>query len=186
MLGWPLRSVLLVYAATLALAIAAPDALLGFAAKEGPLEQGSHVVLAAAVVAWLVRVRQPPRWAPLVLALALAVVLAEETDWGALVADNALTSAFARLTGRPRLHADASYLLFAIPWLAWLAASLAPTWRMRLGPHAASRDEVVAAGLVAVATLGSVLLPIEWERALEEISETIFYALLFASAVRRR
>jgi hypothetical protein len=102
----------------------APEALLATAAKEGAIEQLSHVVLALAIVAWASRARVRPRWPAVTAASLLAITLAEELDWGADFGLTSIASLLDELVGAPNLHNAAhgsAYVLFAVPWALWAA-----------------------------------------------------------------
>lgn len=180
-LHWAL-AVIVLYALIGVASLSAPEAVLRAAAKEGAIEQVSHALLVVAIAVWSSRVRIRPRWPAVAIAVVLAVVLGEEFDWGALDGGTS--------PGGANLHtawSGAAYVLFAAPWLAWYALPFAPAgFRARVGSHAPGRDESLAAAIVAVVALVSSLAPIEWERALDEIDETILYILVLASGLRPR
>lgn len=171
------------FALTLAVAALAPEWLHSFAAKEGPLELGSHALLLAAVIAYLVRARRAPRWLPLGVALAAAVVLGEELDWGGVLG-------LRGESGVPNIHnawSGASYLLFAVPWVLLYGAAFTPEhWelRRRCGEHLPPRDHAGAFVLIAVVGAATVSPGLgAWEAVLDEVTETLLYALVLASGL---
>ena len=175
--------------AVVCLAIAiAPEALLAAAAKEGAIEQLSHVVLAFAIVAWASRARARPRWPALTAASLLVITLAEELDWGAELGIAAIASALDERVGSPNLHNaahGAAYALFAIPWALWAALPWAPErWRAAVEPHVPSRATSLALGVVALASALALLAAQPWERALDEVNEAILYIAILAAARR--
>lgn len=176
----PTLAVLAALAACVALALADPARAAAWLAKEGPVEHASHAVLLLAVLAWsalAVRRRGRDRLLALALALFLALVLAEELDWGAVYGWGGAGEALARVFGHRNMHNAArggSYLLFAAPlalWFAWPRARLAPTVGERLA------FLVLAAAFVA----GNLTA---WERQAQELLEALLYALLLAIGLR--
>ncbi len=157
----------------------APDWLLEVCAKEGAAEASGQTLLLVATAGWaLLRTRLGggAGW----VALACAVILAEELDWGAQLGFTALVER----VGIPNLHnglGGASYLLFAAPWVLLYGAALrrveAPAW-------VPPRLDGVAFGLVAITAALSLLQPPAWERALDELSELMLYALLAVGGTR--
>lgn len=176
----PVLAVLVALAAFVVLALAAPERTAGWLAKEGPVEHASHVILALAALAWLALAifkRSAARLLSLALALFLALVLAEELDWGAVYGWRGPGEAIARVFGHRNLHnaaSGSSYLLFAVPlavYFAWPRAPLTPT-----------RHERRAFVLLAAAFLACNLTP--WERHGQELLEALLYALMLAVAAR--
>jgi hypothetical protein len=166
----------------------APEALLAAAAKEGAIEQVSHVVLALGIVAWATRARLRPRWPAVTAAALLAITLAEELDWGAELGLAAIASALDDRVGAPNLHNaahGAAYALFAVPWALWAALPWAPErWRAAVEPHVPSRATSRALGIVALASGLALLAAQPWERALDEVNEAILYMALLGAALR--
>ena len=179
-----------VYVAIGVAAVLAPATVLDAAAKEGPIESLSHAVLAGGIAAWAVRARVRPRWPALAVAILLALTLAEELDWGAHLGHDAFARVLVDRTGAPNLHnalGGTAYVLFALPWAAfWLAPFAPERWRVALGDHLPARSATFAAVVVAGASLLSSLAAAPWERALEEIHETIHYVLVAVAAFRPR
>ncbi|MCR9160202.1 MAG: hypothetical protein ACE37F_37230 [Nannocystaceae bacterium] len=157
-----------------------PSWLLGVAEKEGPVEAASAVVLLAAALGWgVVRTREGrgAAW----VAAACAVVLAEELDWGAQLG----LPWFAESFGVHNLHnglGGASYLLFALPWVALFGAALWGRARPRWLPP---RPDGYAFAAVAAVAAVSLALPTAWEQALDELSELLLYVLLAVGGLRR-
>lgn len=180
----PLTSLVgLGFVLTFLLAVAAPASLRWVAAKEGPLELLSHAVLLAGVVVYLVRARRAPRWIPLLIALWAGVVLGEELDWGAVLGVGPASEG-------ANLHnawGGASYLLFALPWLLLYSAALAPpSWGLpkRWSGQLPPRDHAGAFVLIAVVAAATVSPGLaDWESSLDEVGETLLYALLLASGL---
>ncbi len=160
-------------------ALATPPWLLHMAAKEGPVEVASHVVLLAAALGWAsIRTREG-RGAAWVGA-GCAVVLAEELDWGAQLG----VSLFADTFGVHNLHnslGGASYLFFALPWACLFGAALlgktTPQW---IPP----RPDAFAFAVVLAVAAASLMLPSAWEQALDELSELLLYVLLAVGGMR--
>ncbi len=156
-----------------------PAWLLDVCTKEGPAEAAGQVVLLLATLGWaFVRTRQGAgaRW----VAVACAVVFAEELDWGAQLGLTAVVDTL----GVANLHnglGGASYLLFAVPWVLLYGAALrgmtTPAW---LPP----RLDGVAFGLVVLTAGISVLVSSTWEQALDELSELMLYGLLAVGGTR--
>lgn len=176
----PAIVVLVIAAAFVALALAAPRLAGAWLAKEGPVEHAAHLVLMLAVAAWLLlaaRARGRARLLAAALALFLAFVLAEELDWGAVYGLRGPGEAIARSLGHRNLHNAAhggSYLLFCAPlaaYFAWPATAVAP-----------ARGERRAFLQVAVLFLAGNLTA--WEREAQELLETLVYALMLAIAAR--
>src|SRR5688572_14611872 len=128
--------VLAVAVAFAGLALLAPTSAADLLAKEGPVEHASHLVLLLAVLAWTalaVRRRRPARLLAALAAAFLALVLAEELDWGAVYGWGGISQAVAGVFGHRNMHnaaRGASYLLFAAPlaaFFAWPAHALAAT-----------------------------------------------------------
>ena len=160
-------------------AAVSPQWLLRMAAKEGPAEAASQVVLLGAALAWaLVRTREGrgAGW----IAAACAVVLAEELDWGAQLGVGGFTDVF----GVENLHnslGGASYVLFALPWLYLFGAALLGKTKPRWIPP---RPDAFAFVLAVAVAAASLVLPSAWEQALDELSELLLYVLLAVGALR--
>lgn len=171
-------------AAAIVLALASPGTALAWLAKEGPVEHASHAVLAAATVAWTLAGRTGGgRALPLAMAAFLALVLAEEVDWGAVYGWTLLGERVAAAFGHRNMHnavRGASYLLFALPLLAYY---LAPRTCFGAGARAPTGDEraafVAVAGLFFAGNMSAA-----WERAAQELLELLLYALLLATGAR--
>ena len=182
--------VLGVATAAIVLASARPAAALAWLAKEGPAEHASHAVLAAAVVAWLAA-RGTRRERALMAAMAafLALVLAEEVDWGAVYGWPTLGERFAAVFGHRNMHnagRGASYQLFALPLVGYyLSPGTGYAWGRWLGRLRPTPDEraafVAIAGLFALGNSAPA-----WERAAQELLELLLYALLLATGWRLR
>lgn len=186
------------YAALVTLgSLLASDRTLAFFAKEGPSEHLSHAVLLGAVLAWSMfgaRERRPRRsWPTFAMAAFLAVVLLEETDWGAVYGVQELSAVVRTWFPKGNLHnaaSGASYMLFAVPLLGYF---LLPLSSGRLGracvdafgasvPGASERWVfVLVAFLPPPLTL---VLSTRWERALDEMIELPLYGLMLSIAVR--
>lgn len=173
-------AVLAVVAAFVGLALVAPGTAAAWLAKEGPVEHASHVALLLALAAWIAlaaRTRGRPRLLAAVIAGFLALVLAEELDWGAVYGWPGPGEAIARVFGHRNMHNAArgsSYLLFAAPlaaYFVWPAAPLPPT-----------RGERLAFALLAALFLACNLTA--WERHGQELLEALVYAVMLAVAVR--
>ncbi len=157
----------------------APHWLLVVCSKEGLAEVVAQVFLLVAVLGWAwIRTRDGAGagW----VALAGAVVLAEELDWGAQLGWTAVVE----LVGTPNLHnafGGASYLVFAVPWVVLYGAALrgvaSPAW-------VPPRLDGVAFGLVVLTAGLSLLVSNAWEQALDELSELMLYVLMAASGTR--
>jgi hypothetical protein len=181
---WPrVLAVLAAGAGMLALVCAAPGPALHLLAKEGPLEQASHLVVLLAVLAWTwlaARCTGGARLRAALLAAFLLLVLAEEIDWGAIYGPGAVGRSFAAVFGHRNMHnalAGSSYLLFALP----LALHFAAPARLhgRLAPVV---DERLAFVAIAVQFILWNLGP--WERQAQELLEACVYALMLAYGVR--
>lgn len=181
-------AVLLACAAAGVLALLDPAAAAALLAKEGPAEHASHAVLLAAALAWAgaaARARGRARAVAAALAAFLALVLAEELDWGAVYGAPALGLRVAAVFGHRNMHnaaRGASYLLFALPLALYYLAPGTGAWRDRLAP---TRDE-----RLAFAAIGGLFLAgnqvAAAERAAQELLELLLYALLLASGLRAR
>ena len=180
--------VVCLYAVVALTSVMAPEALLAVAAKEGAIEQLSHVVLAFAIVAWAARARTRPRWPAVTAACLLAITLAEELDWGAELGLAAIATALEATVGATNLHNAAhggAYVLFAVPWALWAALPWAPErWRAAVTPHDPSRATALALAVVALASAFALLAAQPWERALDEVNEAILYMALLGAALR--
>lgn len=181
---WPRTSaVLLLMLGLLVLVLAAPTLARRLLAKEGPVELVSHVILLAAVLAWLALVRRTrgrDRLRAALMAGFLALVLAEELDWGGVLGLPAIGLRLDAAVGHRNLHNathGASYLLFALPLLLHFAAPA----RMH-GGLAPVADERAAFFAVALAFIAWNLGP--WESHAQELLEGVLYALLLAVGVR--
>ncbi len=169
-------------AGLLALVLTAPDSALYLLAKEGPVEHLSHLVLLAAVLTWLLLTRRAdPTTRPRIVLMVgfLALVLAEELDWGAVYGWHLLAPRIAAFAGHRNLHnaaRGASYLLFAAPLLLYF---FAPPVHRGIAP---SPDERAAFLAIALLFLAWNFGP--WERQAQELLETLLYALLLAIALR--
>lgn len=176
----PVLAVLVVAAVLVGLALIDPGTAAAWLAKEGPVEHASHLVLLLAVAAWIAlaaRTRGRSRLLAAVLAAFLALVLAEELDWGAVYGWPGPGEAVARVFGHRNMHNAArgsSYLLFAAPLAAFFAWPAAPL--------PATRGERLAFALIAALFLACNLTA--WERHGQELLEGLVYALLLAVAVR--
>ena len=176
-------TVLLLMLGLLVLVLAAPALARTLLAKEGPVEFASHVVLLAAVLAWLAlawRASAADRLRAALMAGFLALVLAEELDWGGVLGVSALGLRIDAAVGHRNFHNathGASYLLFALPLLLHFAAPA----RMhgRLAPVA---DERAAFFTIALAFIAWNLGP--WESHAQELIEGVLYGLLLAAGVR--
>jgi hypothetical protein len=165
-----------VYAAAAVAAVIAPEHALRVAAKEGLLEALSHAVLLVGIVAWAVRARIAPRAVPILAAVVLAVVLAEELDWGGLFG----VTLVAEVTGLENFHnswGGASYLLFAVPFAVFFALPFT-----RLARHGPDRGHTFAFAVVMIVAAASALADPVWERALDELNETLAYGLAATSS----
>ncbi len=165
------------------LVLAAPASAQRLLAKEGPVEHASHLVLLAAVAAWLWLARRASagaRLRALIMAGFLALVLAEELDWGGVYGWPAIGVRLDAAIGHRNLHNAArgsSYLLFALPLLLHFAAPA----RLHAG-LAPVRDEQAAFLAVALLFIGWNLGA--WEREAQELLEGMLYALLLAVGLR--
>ncbi|MCY1053964.1 hypothetical protein [Nannocystis sp. SCPEA4] len=177
-------AVLTVAAVAVVAALVSPATTLAVLAKEGPAEHASHAVLAAAVVAWTLAGRAASRRAvPLAMAGFLALVLAEEVDWGAVYGWPALGERMAAAFGHRNMHnagRGSSYLLFALPLVAYYMVPGTGRWLGRTTPN---RDERWAFAAVAGLFIAGNMVP-AWERAAQELLELLLYALLLATGVR--
>lgn len=152
-------------------------------AKEGPAEHASHAVVAAAVVAWLLASRPGGRAVPLAMAGFLALVLVEEIDWGSVYGWPAVGERVAAVFGHRNMHNAArgsSYLLFALPLVAYYMAPGTGRWLGRARPIRDERWAFAALGALFVAGNMSAA----WERAAQELLELLLYALLLATGLR--
>ncbi len=148
-------------------------------AKEGPIEQVSHVILLGAVGVWLwlwLRGARQAVW----VSIYLLVLLGEEIDWGGVYGWHGLAYQLDRLTGDRNLHnagGGASYLLFAGPLVLYFLGSsrwwgcVVPTRRERLG-----------FGVIAVMFLAWNLTP--WEAEAQELIEACLYGLIAGVGLR--
>jgi hypothetical protein len=180
---WRTLAVGLAAAGFVALALASPASVPRVFAKEGPCELLSHGLLLLATLAWAwlaTRVRGGARLRALVMAAFLALLLAEELDWGAVLGWPALGLRIEAVLGHRNLHNSlrgASYLLFGLP----LALHFAAPGRVH-GPLAPLRDE--RAGFFAIAGLFGLYNLGPWERSAQELLEGLLYALLLACGWR--
>ena len=171
-----------------ALALVHPTTAAALAAKEGPLEQLGHWLLVLALFGWLGAVwhiRGRERWLCAVLALACAVMLGEELDWGGVLGWTPLADAVRDAVGHRNLHnawKGGSYVLFAIP-LAVIVGVMG--WRRgdAPGPLPRRSDAIGLALLAAASLLGALARP-QWEPRLDEVMETLLYAGLAVIALR--
>ncbi|MDC3960141.1 hypothetical protein [Polyangium jinanense] len=182
----------------------APGFTREFAAKEGPLEHVQHVLLVAGIGAWIVaafRAAKGRGWA-LAIAIFLMFVLGEELNWGEVVGITAVSDPLRRAIGRTNVHNywwGMSYHLFALPLLALFGAGFfahfAPkrsssgwlgAWRAAFGDLIPTRDQTMAAGLVAVCTVVFGLALSAFESELDEVKETVVYVLLLGVGAGRR
>jgi hypothetical protein len=181
----------------LAIAIAvAPERVRAVCAKEGACELVSHVVLAVALLGFAIAVvRAKSRahaWALGLVAIACAVVLGEELDWGAVLGLRGLADPLERGLGSANVHNAArghSYVLFALasPVLAAVAfgrGAWARRWQDRLGPWTPRPGDGAAALLVLVVALVVALAVPGWEAEIDEAAELLGYAVMAAIAVR--
>ncbi len=179
-------------AATAALAVAAPELLAQLCAKEGPLEQLSHWVLAAAVLAWIrhaLRARDDRPWA-LLVSLWLLLVLGEEIDWGGVYYFNDIADYLRARVGHRNLHNaldGLAYTGFALLTAALLlygvlrARARALAGRPTRGP---TRDDALGLGLLALVTTAVTLALPRLEATVEECAELLFYAGMLWIALR--
>lgn len=179
---------LAIAAAAVVLALASPATALEWAAKEGPAEHASHAVLAAAVLAWASAGRRGERALTLAMAGFLALVLAEEVDWGSVYGWPALGQRVAAVFGHRNMHNAAhgsSYQLFALPLVGYYMVLGTGRWSARWRRLTATRDErwafVAVAGLFIAGNMSAA-----WERAAQEVLELLLYALLLATGLRLR
>jgi hypothetical protein len=175
-------------AVMIAVAASSPPTALALLAKEGPIEHASHVALAAAAIVWAqAAIGRTGRERALAAAFAgfCALVLAEEIDWGAVYGWPALGERLAAVFGHRNMHnagRGSSYLLFALPLVAYFLAPGTGLWRGRLAPV---RDERCAFALIAALFFAG-NLSASWERAAQELLELLLYALLLAVGWRAR
>ncbi len=163
------------------LAVAAPAAFATVAAKEGPLEHVSHVVLLVAAMAWLraalvaATVTRTERRVAIGLTVTCLVVLGEELDWGGVYGVGSLTNLHNAWSG-------ASYLLFAIPVVVGVGVVgwRNPKNRGRL-PR---RRDAVGLAVLGVASLALTVLWPAGEAAVDEIGESLLYVGLAWMALR--
>jgi hypothetical protein len=161
-----------------------PAAAARLAAKEGPLEHASHGVLVVALCGWIVaawRARgdahRLERRVCIGLALACALILAEELDWGRVYGVEPVAHVLAAATGRPNLHNawhGASYVAFAMLPLVLVGVV---GWRRGDAPgRLPARRDAVGLAVLGVASLGGSLAWPVWEPMLDEVVETLLYA----------
>lgn len=180
---WPrVLAVLAANAGLVALVLAAPEPARRLLAKEGPVEQVSHgvLLLAALAWAWLAARDRGVRVRALLLAGFLALVLAEELDWGAVYGVPHVGVRIAAALGHRNMHnalAGASYLLFALPLALHFAAPARLHGRLAPLPDERAAFFVIAALFIAW-NLGA------WERQAQELLEACLYALLLACGLR--
>ena len=151
----------------------APDATARLAAKEGPLEHVSHVVLAVALLGWIVRAARH-RGVAIAVALWSALVLAEELDWGAVYGVRAMADVWIELVGRPDLHnawGGGSYVLFGLPIVVLIG--LGVRGRGSVSPHDAAGLVVIVVGSVIGTLVSETIEPL-----LDEVSELSLYGVL--------
>jgi hypothetical protein len=148
-------------------------------AKEGPGEHIGHVLLAA-IVALLGIVAVRHRWALLIAAF-FVIVLGEELDWGGVYAG-------ARHGNFHNAWGGASYLIFALPVVAYFALALVPRTRAvlvrMLGPATPAPPEAAAAIAVGAISLGATLGLPSHEPAMDEASELALYLLVLLIGAR--
>ncbi|EDM80091.1 hypothetical protein PPSIR1_20729 [Plesiocystis pacifica SIR-1] len=173
----------LTYLAGTALLVLTPELGLRALEKEGAVEQASHLVLVAAIVAYAVVALRSRRPLVLLLSLFLTLVLLEELDWGDVYSQNQLATFFQAETGDVNFHnrwGGHSYLLFALPVPAYGLSAFYPAWlreplERALGPAAPDRRASVAM-LACVATLIVGLLALSaYEQQLDELNELVIY-----------
>lgn len=184
------------FAAFVLAATLMPDTTAQWTAKEGPVEHVSHGVLVLTVLAWAARTVAVQRsnasggWLPLGVALWMAVVLAEETEWGAVYGADGLAEQVSRVAGRPDFHnawSGASYLVFCIPVLVLAGLGLSGAKRTA-EPRAVALDRSDAAPLIIV-MVASLVGTLAWpaiEAQLDEVAELVLYAVVLWIAVRSR
>lgn len=154
------------------------------AAKEGPLEHAGHGLLVLALCGWLVAVGRArgdadrfERRVCIGLAIACALILAEELDWGGVYGVDPVARALAAATGRPNLHNawhGASYVAFAMLPLVLVGVV---GWRRGDAPgRLPMRRDAVGLAVLGAASLGGSLAWPAWEPALDEVVETLLYA----------
>ncbi|HEY0135271.1 MAG TPA: hypothetical protein VGB85_14400 [Nannocystis sp.] len=182
--SWPRTSAVLgAMLGMLVLVLAAPALARRLLAKEGPVELASHVVLLTAVLTWLAlawRTGGADRLRAALMTGFLALVLAEELDWGGVLGLPAIGLRLDAAVGHRNLHNashGASYLLFGLPLLLHFAAPA----RMH-GGLAPVADERAACFAVALAFIAWNLGP--WESHAQELLEGVLYSLLLAAGVR--
>lgn len=177
-------TVLTCAAAGVVLASVSPLSARAWLAKEGPVEHASHAVLAAAIIAWIAASRAGGGRAPkLAMAGFLALVLAEELDWGSVYGWTPVGERVAASFGHRNMHnavRGMSYQLFALPLMVYFLSPRTARWS---GPVAPTTDEraafVAVAGLFLASNTSAA-----WEGAAQELLELLLYALLLATGAR--
>ncbi len=175
-----------------ALAVAAPELLTELCAKEGPLEQLSHGVLAVAALAWLrrgLRDRGDRRWSLLVAAW-LLLVLGEEIDWGGVYYFNGVADYLRARVGHRNLHNALDGLAYTGFALLTAALLLLGVQRARArardgrGARGPTRDDALGLALLALVTTVVTLALPRLEATVEEFAEFLFYAGMLWIALR--
>jgi len=193
------RAVLWASAAWYALVMVAPEWLLGVTAGEGPTEHVEHAVLLLAVLTWASvggglaqRRRVIPGIAALMMVLQLALLLMEETDFGAVYNAPGLADPFQVILNgnrnlRQALHALAPAMKSALDasLLSWLVVFFGlPVLRLgsRLEPAVATAPEAAAAATLAVTLLLAATLC--WYHFMPTWFQLQLYALVLVAGVR--
>ncbi len=184
-------------------AVAWPATMRWLAAKEGPLEHLSHLVVAAAGTGFFrVGIRAAARGRAIALGMACfcGIVLGEELGWGSVLGVEVVADAVRAISGRSDFHnawSGASYLLFAVPVVALFGPVLLASvgirgeevwvhrWQEALGDVAPAPDHALALACLGVASLTGTLAVPDWESELDEITELLLYAVLAVLAWRR-
>ncbi|UQA60505.1 hypothetical protein [Polyangium aurulentum] len=192
------------YLLFLVMAFAAPDWTRDLAAKEGSLEHVQHVLLVLGIGAWIVaafRVSKGRGWA-VAIACFLMLVLGEELNWGEVLGITVVSEPLRRSLGQTNVHNywwGMSYHLFALPLLGLFGAGFLShfakerssrgrlaAWRAAFGDLRPTRDQTLAAGVVAGCTVAFGIAMSAWENELDEVKETAVYLLLIGVAAVRR
>lgn len=177
-----------------------PSTLQRLAAKEGPVEHVSHLVLAVGAFAWIVggvRASRGKGSVSIAMGIFSIFVLGEELAWGEVIGIDVVADRLRAWVGRPDVHnawSGASYLLFALPpaalfgpaILGLLGASLdcgpLRAWRAAVDPVMPTFDQTLAAVTIALVSILATLAVPSWEDALDELTELWVYVLLLAVA----
>ncbi len=159
-------------------------------AKEGPVEDVSHLLLAAGTLVFFGRGVQLRKLGPWLVGGFLLVLLLEEVDWGLVYGFVQVSSAISDVVGESNLHNSVgghSYLLFGIPVLLFAIVGLRIP---RLGSRIVEWLAHVPSRSASVALFTLLGLHVHWalgvsEQERDELFETSLYGWFVAVGLAR-